>query len=100
MIDFGLSKELRGKRVRDREKIGTFTYMPPEVLQGIYSTKCDMWSAGIVLMILITGRNSFKGKSKEETFERIKRESISFAGTCHPIQETAGEASLQRLRKW
>ena len=68
LIDFGLSKEIKVKRLKDREKIGTHTYMAPEVIEGVYSSKCDMWSVGIVLITLISGKNPFKGRTKDETF--------------------------------
>ena len=65
LIDFGLAKEIKGKRLKDKQKIGTHTYMSPEVIEGIYSSKCDMWSIGIVLFCLITGKNPFKARSKD-----------------------------------
>ena len=80
LIDFGLAKQLKGKRLKDTQKIGTHTYMPPEVIQGIYSTKSDMWSVGVVLMILVSGKNPFKAKSKDETFEKIKSQNIVLKG--------------------
>ena len=72
IIDFGLARILPSARVKDREKIGTHTYMAPEVIVGVYSTKCDVWSCGILLLNLLTRNNPFKGKSKEETFNNIQ----------------------------
>ena len=39
-----------------------------------------MWSAGIVLLNIIGGRNPFKGRSKEDTLEKIKKDKLSFIG--------------------
>lgn len=60
IIDFGLARVMTGQRVKDREKIGTYTYMAPEVLKGLYSPKCDVWSTGIMLCTLLCGENPFK----------------------------------------
>jgi len=64
IIDFGLAKILSSTRIKDKEKIGTHTYMAPEVIIGIYSTKCDVWSCGILLINLLARFNPFKGKTK------------------------------------
>ena len=53
------------RRVRDREKVGTYTHMAPEVLKGIYSPQCDMWSVGITLFLMVSGgMNPFKKATK------------------------------------
>lgn len=90
LIDFGLSKEFQGKQIKDRERIGTYTYMAPEVIDGVYSPKCDMWSAGIVFYYLVTRHHPFKAKTKEETFERIKNEDLRLSGKDVLIEGTNG----------
>jgi calcium-dependent protein kinase len=34
---------------------GTAFYMAPEVFTGTYDERCDIWSLGIILFILVTG---------------------------------------------
>jgi calcium-dependent protein kinase len=41
--------------------------MAPEIISGYFNEKCDIWSVGIIIYILITGRSPFKGTTKEET---------------------------------
>lgn len=80
IIDFGLAKVLTTKRVRDKEKIGTYSHMAPEVINGIYSTKCDVWSTGIVLYSMIAGYSPFKKATKERTYENILKADLEFLG--------------------
>lgn len=47
--------------------------MAPEVLQGVYSSKCDLWSAGILLYLMISGLSPFKKSTKDLTYESIMK---------------------------
>jgi calcium-dependent protein kinase len=78
IIDFGAAKILTYKKIKDNCEIGTYTHMAPEVIEGVYSTKCDVWSCGIILHILLSGISPFRGLTKDETFNKIKNAQISF----------------------
>ena len=43
-----------------REKVGTLIYMAPEVFTGYYDEKCDIWSCGVILYKLLSGRYPFE----------------------------------------
>ena len=54
LIDFGLSK--MGKIHEHLKTIaGTPYYMAPEVLEGSYDSKCDIWSLGVLMYVLLCG---------------------------------------------
>ena len=47
--------------------------MPPEIVsEEKYNTKVDIWSAGVVAYILLTGEPPFFGESKIEVYNNIK----------------------------
>jgi calcium-dependent protein kinase len=56
---------------------GTVTYMAPEVIKGKYNEKCDLWSCGIILYILLCGHPPFDGTNKD-LFKIIKAFQVSF----------------------
>jgi len=71
LIDFGLSIRLpEGHKLRDRQ--GTPYYLAPEVLNKNYDDKCDVWSCGIIMYTLLTGRPPFNADHNLEIMRLIK----------------------------
>ena len=77
VIDFGMSKRLDHEKFLS-EKVGTAYYISPEVLKGKYDEKCDIWSAGVILYIIICGYPCFNGEDDDEIFAAIQKGKIRF----------------------
>ena len=77
VIDFGMSKRFDSKHLMS-EKVGTAYYISPEVLNGKYDEKCDIWSAGVILYIIICGYPCFNGEDDDEIFAAIQKGKIGF----------------------
>jgi len=64
LADFGFSTKWNGREPM-HESCGTTSYLAPEVFQGNYTEKCDMWSFGVIMFALLNGKMPFVGKDRE-----------------------------------
>jgi serine/threonine-protein kinase len=77
LIDFGvarfISDEDRVVRTRDGTLLGTVHYMSPEQARGDGSldARSDLWSIGVVLYELLSGRRPFEGNIANVVIARI-----------------------------
>jgi len=58
--------------------MGSPFYVAPEVLNHSYNIKCDVWSCGVIMYILLSGRPPFYGNTTDEIFNQIKNAPLSF----------------------
>ena len=78
LTDFGFATYFDEKDKMD-EVLGSPLYMPPEIVKHEkYTSKVDVWSAGVVAYILLCGRPPFFGTSKDEVYNSIKEDLLSF----------------------
>ncbi len=71
LIDFGCSKMFTQYTRTFEDTIGTLVYCSPEVLKNSYNQKCDIWSCGVIMYILLCGKYPFYGSSEEEITRKI-----------------------------
>ena len=77
VIDFGMSVIYKDNDCM-YERVGTAYYIAPEVLDGFYDEKCDIWSAGIILYILLCGYPPFNGDDDDEIMKAVKTKIFSY----------------------
>ena len=79
LIDFGTAKIFKpGKKMN--KFIGTSYYIAPEVLKERYDEKCDVWSCGVILFILLCGYPPFNGNTNVDIFHAIQNQNPIFGG--------------------
>lgn len=72
LIDFGLSK-IQSDKKSMKTFAGTPYYMAPEVMEGSgYGMQCDVWSAGVLLYVFMSGYLPFQGANRDEVFSKIR----------------------------
>jgi calcium-dependent protein kinase len=58
--------------------VGTPLYISPEVLNNKYNEKCDIWSCGVIMYMMLSGQPPFKGDNDEEIYQSIKEGKYNF----------------------
>ena len=97
LCDFGLSRIFNSKS-NDvmHTRAGTAYYMAPELLQRNYTEKCDIWSVGCIVYIMLCGYPPFFAESEAEVFKLILKGQLDFAP---PEWDSISESARVFLRK-
>jgi len=97
IIDFGAAEIFDPKHILT-ERSGTPYYIAPEVLKHSYNSKCDIWSAGVMMFVLLVGYPPFDGSTDEEIMANVVKGKYSMTGeTWNLISKEAKELIKKML---
>mmetsp|Transcript_87708 Transcript_87708/g.183365 ORF Transcript_87708/g.183365 Transcript_87708/m.183365 type:complete len:583 (-) Transcript_87708:334-2082(-) len=78
LVDFGTARHFDAAKGMTTA-LGSPIYMAPEVLnKPTYSEKCDLWSCGCMLFIMLAGYAPFHGKTESETLKMVRSAPLDF----------------------
>lgn len=72
IADFNVSREKKGEVFRMMTRTGTLAFSAPEIfVSTYYNEKVDIWSAGTVLYMILSGQQPFEDESVPKLISKI-----------------------------
>ena len=96
LIDFGSSNFLKGNKKLTLQ-VGSPYYIAPEILNKNYDEKCDIWSAGVVLYIMLTGNFPFTGNNSHKLCGNIKAGKFKKTGKEYKSISKEGKKLIEQM---
>ncbi|XP_075487615.1 phosphoenolpyruvate carboxylase kinase 2-like [Primulina tabacum] len=97
LADFG-SAEYFHSGVPMSGIVGTPYYVAPEVVAGRdYNEKVDVWSAGVILYIMLAGIPPFYGDSATDIFEAVRRANLRFPKSIFGLVSSEAKDLLRKM---
>ncbi|KAJ6820595.1 calcium-dependent protein kinase 19-like [Iris pallida] len=94
--DFGLSIFFEEGKVY-RDIVGSAYYVAPEVLKRRYGKEVDIWSAGVILYILLSGVPPFWAEHEKGIFDAILEGQIDFESSPWPSISKDAKDLVRRM---
>ncbi|KAJ4965564.1 hypothetical protein NE237_017413 [Protea cynaroides] len=96
--DFGLSVFIEEGKIY-RDFVGSAYYVAPEVLSRSYGKEIDVWSAGVILYILLSGVPPFWGETEKAIFDAVIEGKLDLESAPWPsISDSAKDLIKKMLR--
>ncbi|CAL0334601.1 unnamed protein product [Lupinus luteus] len=94
--DFGLSVFIEEGKVY-HDMVGSPYYVAPEVLRLSYGKEIDIWSAGVILYILLSGVPPFWGESEKAIFDAILEGEIDYDSPPWPAVSNSAKDLVRKM---
>ncbi|TVU16027.1 hypothetical protein EJB05_39574, partial [Eragrostis curvula] len=95
-IDFGLSVFFKpGQQFTD--VVGSPYYVAPEVLCKNYGPEADVWTAGVILYILLSGVPPFWAETQQGIFDAVLKGVIDFDSDPWPVISDSAKDLIRRM---
>lgn len=96
LIDFGLSKNFTEAK-KLKTVVGTPYYVAPDVFKGSYDERCDYWSCGAMMFVMLAGAVPFSGKNNKIIFNKINKCKYSFS---QPIWNSISDGAKSLITRF
>ncbi|CAL9166015.1 calcium-dependent protein kinase 10-like isoform X1 [Musa acuminata AAA Group] len=95
-IDFGLSIFFRPGEIFT-DVVGSPYYVAPEVLKKRYGREADVWSAGVIIYILLSGVPPFWAETEQGIFEEVLHGKLDFQSDPWPSISNSAKELVRKM---
>lgn len=100
LVDFTYACPFQeGMSLYDKVGSSSASSFAPEVFDCKYNEKCDLWSCGVIMFILLTGRPPFSGTTQKDIAQKVKRAELDFDAKCWSKVSDDGKHLARKLLK-